>query len=185
MLHRWTRVLLMLGLAWVMASPVRASSMQPLPAEVVQALPGATAAGQQRFRVWGFEVYDARLWTAPGFAGDRYEASALALELAYLRDFKGQAIAERSLKEMRRVGNISDAQAQRWLGEMQRVFPDVKRGERLLGVHRPGEGAFFWLNGRPAGEIRDAEFSRLFFGIWLSSRTSEPALRQVLLGNAP
>ena len=183
MLRRW--LVLLCLLASLGPATVRASATQSLPAEVVQALPGATAAGQQRFRVWGFEVYDARLWTAPGFAADRYEASALALELAYLRDFKGQAIAERSLKEMQRVGTISDAQAQRWLAEMQRVFPDVKRGQRLLGVHRPGEGAFFWFNGQPVGEIRDAEFSRLFFGIWLSPRTSEPALRQALLGTSP
>ena len=32
--------------------------------------------------------------------------------------------------------------------------------------------------------MRDAEFARLFFGIWLSPRTSEPALREALLGPA-
>jgi hypothetical protein len=32
------------------------------------------------------------------------------------------------------------------------------------------------------GDIRDAEFARLFFGIWLSPRSSEPAMRQALLG---
>lgn len=185
MLRRWTHLLLVLGLGVLLSGPARANTAPPLLAEVAQALPGATVSGQQRFRVWGFDVYDARLWTAPGFAADRYEASTLALELGYLRDFKGEAIAERSLKEMRRVGSVNDTQAQRWLAEMQRVFPDVKRGERLLGVHRPGEGAFFWFNGRLVGEIRDAEFSRLFFGIWLSPRTSEPALRQALLGAAP
>ena len=30
--------------------------------------------------------------------------------------------------------------------------------------------------------MRDAEFTRLFFGIWLSPRTSEPRLREALLG---
>jgi hypothetical protein len=39
----------------------------------------------------------------------------------------------------------------------------------------------FLLNGQPAGEIRDPEFARLFFGIWLSPRTSEPAMRRALL----
>jgi hypothetical protein len=39
----------------------------------------------------------------------------------------------------------------------------------------------FLLNGKPFGEVRDAEFSSLFFGIWLSPGTSEPAMRQSLL----
>jgi len=39
----------------------------------------------------------------------------------------------------------------------------------------------FLLNGKPYGEVRDPEFAPLFFGIWLSPATSEPALRQSLL----
>lgn len=155
------------------------------PPELAQALPGARLQGQQRFRVWGFEVYDARLWTLPGFAPARHEQQALALELAYLRELKGAAIAERSLKEMRRVGTVPEEAQSRWLAQMQGLFPDVQKGDRLLGVHRPGEGAFFWLNGQMRGELRDAQFARLFFGIWLSPQTSEPALRQALLGGAP
>jgi hypothetical protein len=65
---------------------------------------------------------------------------------------------------------------------MRRIFPDVKDGDRLAGLHLPGEGARFWLNGRPAGAVTDPEFSRLFFGIWLAPTTSEPALRLALLG---
>jgi len=34
------------------------------------------------------------------------------------------------------------------------------------------------------GEVKDAEFARRFFGIWLAPSTSEPALRQTLLGGA-
>ena len=51
----------------------------------------------------------------------------------------------------------------------------------LTGVHVPDSAARFFLNGKFVGEIRDAEFARLFFGIWLSPRTSEPKLRNALL----
>jgi hypothetical protein len=37
------------------------------------------------------------------------------------------------------------------------------------------------MGGRVVGEVPDAEFSRLFFGIWLSPQTSEPGLRQQLI----
>lgn len=138
-----------------------------------------------RFRVWGFEVYDASLWTTPSFAPAQAEGQLLALELRYLRDFAAKDIAERSLKEMRRSAAVTAEQESRWLAEMLRVFPDVRKGDRLLGLQRPGEAAVFWLNGRLRGEIRDAEFARRFFGIWLSPQTSEPALRRALLGAAP
>ena len=40
------------------------------------------------------------------------------------------------------------------------------------------------MNGKPIGDVRDAEFNRLFFGIWLSSKSSEPKMRRELIGAA-
>jgi hypothetical protein len=147
-------------------------------------LPQAQLLGQTRLTVWGFKIYDAQLWAAPGFNAERYANQPLALELAYLRDFDAADIADRSIKEMRRSATISDAQARQWRLDMQRVFPNVKVGDRIMGVHRPGVGASFWVNGKAGGEILDAEFSKLFFGIWLSPKTSEPAMRTALVGGA-
>jgi hypothetical protein len=68
---------------------------------------------------------------------------------------------------------------------MKTTFPDVKKGDQLIGIHRPDGSASFTLNGKSIGEIRDEEFTRLFFGIWLSPRTSEPKMRNALIGMAP
>lgn len=172
-----------LGLPAV-AQPLALTPSAPA-AELAQVAGELVLRGQMRFRVWGFEVYDATLWTTPGFVPAQSEAQPLALELRYLRDFAAKDIAERSLKEMRRGATVPPEQESRWLAEMLRVFPDVRKGDRLLGLQRPGEAAVFWFNGRWRGEIRDAEFARRFFGIWLSPQTSEPALRRALLGAAP
>ena len=156
--------------------------------EVSAALPQAQLIGKGRQTVFGFRVYDARLWAAPDFRsrGDTgYATQPLGLELSYLRDFKSLDIAERSIKEMRRSAPVSDAQEAKWLADLQRVVPDVKKGDRILGIHKPGTGADFWVNGKPVGEIPDAEFARLFFGIWLSPKTSEPQIRILLLGGTP
>ena len=153
--------------------------------ELKDALPqAAPLIGKARLTVWGFQVYDARLWAPAGFAAGNYATHPLALELAYLRNFDAVDVAERSLQEMRRSTPISDARAAQWTAEMLRVIPDVRKGDRILGVHRPGVGAAFWINGKAGGEIRDAEFAKLFFGIWLSPRTSEPRLREALLAGA-
>lgn len=144
-------------------------------------LSGVRLAGQGVLRFLGFEIYRARLWVQPGFDADNYGAQPLALELTYHRDFTAEAIAKRSLEEMRRVGSFTPQQATRWQQVLQAALPDVKSGDRLLGIHQPGVGAVFKMAGRVVGEVPDAEFSRLFFGIWLSPQTSEPGLRQDLL----
>ena len=152
--------------------------------ELGGALPKAQRIGTGRLTVWGFQVYDARLWAQPGFSAAKYDRAPLALELSYLRAFKAEEVAERSIKEMRRSQPVSDAQASRWIADMLRVIPDVRTGDRVMGVHTPGVGAAFWVNGKNTGEIQDAEFARLFFGIWLSPNTSEPKLRDALLAGA-
>ena len=124
------------------------------------------------------------LWATAAFSAASPAATPLALELTYLRDFKAQDIAERSLKEMRRSQPLNDAQAARWKADLLRVIPDVRAGDRILGVHRPGQGATFWVNDKPAGEVRDEDFSARFFGIWLSPATSEPQMRAALLAGA-
>jgi hypothetical protein len=163
---------------------VRAWAQPTAPAEVSTLLSGARMAGTARLRFLGFDIYEASLWTTPGFSASRYEQHPLALALRYLRGLSGSAIAQRSLKEMRRATEITPEQAQRWLAEMQAAFPDVKAGDRLTGLHRPGVGARFYFNGKPLAEMDDPEFSRLFFGIWLAPSTSEPQLRSELLALA-
>jgi hypothetical protein len=170
----------LVGAAALVAVPARAASA---PAEVRTALGEARLVGQGRLRYFGLHIYDAALWSAS--AGEpSLDDDALALELRYARALKGHLIAERSLKEMQGVAKVSAEDGQRWLQEMQRLFPDVAAGDRLTGTHLPGQGVRFFHNGRLRGEVRDTEFSKLFFSIWLSPRTSQPALRLALLGKA-
>jgi hypothetical protein len=138
--------------------------------------------GGTRLSVWGFQIYDAKLWVASAFRADDYARTGFALNLGYLRAFSGADIAHRSIKEMRTIGSISDAQAAQWLAQMEQLFPDVRSGDHLLGLYSPTGEASFSLNGKPLGSVRDPEFARLFFGIWLSPQTSVPAMRRALLG---
>lgn len=166
--------------AWWPTS-VQAGSPEPT---ATAALQDKQLLGQSRLRVWGFEVYEASLWAPAGFDAQRFEQQRFALELTYLRSFKGRDIAGRSIDEMRGLATLAPEQAARWQAAMGELFPDVQRGDRLTGVHVPGSGARFYLNGRLRGEVADDAFSRLFFGIWLSPRTSQPALRATLIQSA-
>ena len=152
------------------------------PAELASEWPTSQLQGQGRLTFMTLQVYDARLWTNAKPVGADWGASLMALELIYARGLRGAKIAERSLTEMQRQGDIDPPRAGRWLSAMKQIFPDVKQGDRITGVNLPGVGARFFFNGKLVGDVRDADFARLFFGIWLSPKTSEPALREALLG---
>ena len=152
-----------------------------VPREIADELPDAMVSGTARLTFFGFQVYDSTLWVTPGFKPGDYARYPFALQLDYLRNLSGSAIAERSIKEMRGIGSVSPEQERRWLKAMQEAFPDVKAGDRIVGLHTPGLGARFWYNGQVRPTVADTEFSRAFFGIWLSEKTSEPALRSSLL----
>lgn len=155
------------------------------PPELEAALPQHRLLGKARLSVYGFQVYDSRLWVSPAFKTENFSSQPFALELAYLRDLKSAAIADRSILEMRRTSPVDDTKAAAWREAMMRVIPNVKKGDRVMGVNRPGAGATFWVNGKLAGDVEDAEFAQLFFGIWLSPKTSQPKMRIALLAGVP
>ena len=166
-------------LAAALLAPVRAQGL-------AQLLPAAAPAGQGRLHFWGLPIYDARLWVAPGFRQSEFTRHGFALELTYLREFSGADIARRSVSEMRRAGDFAPSQAAAWEGALRGLLPDVGPRDRITGIHRPGRGALFLVNGKPAGEIADSRFAALFFSIWLGPKSSEPGLRESLLeGTAP
>ncbi|WP_120969965.1 hypothetical protein [Comamonas sp. lk] len=158
------------------------TSNTDLPAELRSALPAARLVGTAVLRFFGLRVYEARLWAAPGFLPEDYARYPFALELVYDRKLEGAAIAERSIAEMRRVGSFTEEQTRQWLALMKQAFPDVVSQDRLLGLN-DGQGEVrFFHNGRQTAQLRDADYARLFFGIWLAPQTSAPAMRTSLLG---
>lgn len=153
-----------------------------VPSELANPWPSARLLGRGELRYFGLRIYEARLWAPAPFGAEDWVRQPFALELQYARAFDAAAIARRSLDEMRRQGPIAPAQAERWLATLQATFPDVRDGDRVTGVHTPASAARFHFNGRFVGEWTDAELARQFFGIWLAPQTSEPALREALLG---
>ncbi len=143
-----------------------------------QILPGFRSSEPQRLKIWGFEIYDARLWTRPEFSVPQYSTQNFGLELTYLRKFDGKDIAKRSIEEMKRVGKFNADQEATWLKAMTTIFPAVDKGDKLLGIYKPNEGAEFWANQKRVGQIADPQFAKLFFGIWLHEATSAPEIRQ-------
>ena len=174
----------MLALLAGAAGGARSQADRGVPREVAAHVAQARLQGSGALRYFGLHVYDARLWVGPQFDPADPAVSELALELDYAREFKGLRIAERSLTEMQRGEAFGAADGERWLGAMRRLFPDVRPGDRLCAVNRPGDGIAFFLNAGALGALPEAGFARRFLAIWLGPQTSEPGLRRQLLGSA-
>ena len=150
-----------------------------LPETVRSVAPALVAQGEGDFRWFGLPVYHARLW-APA-SGWRMN-DAFALEIRYARTVKGHRLAETSVDEMRHTGAGSESQRKGWGEAMRSTLPDVREGDKLIGLSLPGAATRFFLNGQPIGDVADPGFGPAFFGIWLSPATSSPELRRMLLG---
>lgn len=151
----------------------------PALADVPQ-LPDAQKVGAGRMTYLTLPVFDATLY-APG--GVYSAAKPFALKLSYLRTLKGRDIARNSVEQMRRQGGHSDAQLTAWGEAMTGIFPDVTKGATLTGVREADGATVFYRGTAKIGRVEDPAFGRAFFDIWLGAKTSQPALRQKLLGN--
>ena len=151
-----------------------------LPEQVAKDFPNLRLAGEGRLRWLGLHIYDATLW----INGARWTGEQeFALDIRYARDIKSRRLVQTSVDEMRRMELGDERRIEQWVEQMTRVLPDVKKGEHLTGVNRPGAGADFYYQGKAIGSIADPEFARAFFAIWLDARTREPELRQSLIGS--
>ncbi|MBN8451560.1 chalcone isomerase family protein [Accumulibacter sp.] len=159
---------------------VASTAASALPEELRSSDPGWRQWGSGEMSWFGIALYRATFWVR-GEAADNSPANwPSALQLDYRRDIARERLVDTSIDEMRRLG-ASEAQLERWRPELQRVFPDVREGDSIVGLHHPGRGASFYHRGRPTGEVVDADFARHFFAIWLDPRTRSPALRAALL----
>ncbi|HXK55588.1 MAG: chalcone isomerase family protein [Gammaproteobacteria bacterium] len=165
--------LLLLLLALTLMPVVSASSKQTLNGD------DFSLVGSGRLHWWGISIYDAALYAPAG--GYRPERPHY-LAITYLKDFSRKQLVDRTLAEIERLHGVrSDREAV--LSELSAIFTDVSAGDRLFALHRPGEGVEFYSEERLLGRLDDATLAADFFSIWLDPDTSEPELRERLLGD--
>ncbi|WP_440056319.1 chalcone isomerase family protein (plasmid) [Pseudoalteromonas sp. T1lg65] len=148
--------------------------------QVEKLIPNPQLVGETSRMTYVFwDVYDATLYATNGQYSNE---SPYVLKLAYLRDLDGEAIAERSLKEMQKQGFSDKALGQSWLVKMKSIFPNVSKGTVLYGVRNEQGFTEFYHGEKQIGLVADEQFTNWFFAIWLSEKTSEPEMRAEILG---
>jgi hypothetical protein len=61
---------------------------------------------------------------------------------------------------------------------------DVKSGERLTFIRKPGAGLQVDVNGTVKGTVKGDDFAKAFLSIWLGGDPPNPEIRSGLLGGA-
>ncbi|HEY2009247.1 MAG TPA: chalcone isomerase family protein [Rhizomicrobium sp.] len=149
------------------------------PPELANVIKADKPYGEGHMNFLFIKAYNARLWTdAPTWSMD----APFAMEITYGMGFDTDDLVERTIKEMKNVDPaISDTEVARLTPELDKVYPPVKSGDRLVALYVPGKPVMFSHNGQPTGSISGEGFTKDFFGIWLSPNTSAPSLRKDLL----
>jgi len=61
---------------------------------------------------------------------------------------------------------------------------DVKSGDRLTFIHKPGVGLDVNVNGTAKGTIKGDDFAKAFLAIWLGADPPNPEIKAGMLGGA-
>lgn len=160
------------------ALPLAAGAAAPDPLSVI---PQARKVGAGRLVVLLMPVFDATLY---GPQGRWHPDLPFALKLDYLRDLQGDGMARRAVTEMQGLGFRDTAKLTAWRSQMTAIFPDVHHGDTMTAVRDSAGSTLFYNGSVQIGSIHDRAFADQFFAICLSPKTSQPALRKSLLGQA-
>ena len=134
--------------------------------------------GHSRYNLLFLPVYDVVLQVPSG--NFHFPQSA-----PYTMDFewKRDVDAEDILEIVRKQWKLQKLQwPAQWMERLQRVIPDVEKGDHLRVEVHSNHTATVSRNGKPMASIEDRDLVLAFAGIWLSERTGYPAMRKQLLG---
>ncbi|MBI5744420.1 MAG: chalcone isomerase family protein [Elusimicrobia bacterium] len=132
-----------------------------------------------------FKVYVAGLYLEKPSADGMEIAGSEQLkrmELVFLRNVDGATVSG-AIEEgfENNAGDVLPALKAR-LAKFRSHIPDVKKGDRLVFISRPGQGLEVQVNSKFAGLIEGKDFSDALFKVWLGSKPADKTLKAGLLG---
>lgn len=128
---------------------------------------------------WGpWIIYDSELRSPDGvYQG---EGDKLALVIRYHRNIDREDLIGATDDQWQYLG-VEPSKRSRWINKLEQIWPDVRKGDRLIFVMNGNQGVFFQGN-RQIGVLQDFEMSQSFLHIWLSPDTAYPEIRHQLIG---
>jgi hypothetical protein len=154
--------------------------------------------GKMNFLFW--HVYNAEFYAKNStFEPNVYPQ---ALKLTYKRNIDKADFIDATLDQWNKLHKldksitISPAQQAAWVDQLENIFPNIKTNDIILfAINENNESQFSLKQFNPTtnsynnhfqtlGKIKHPEFGPYFISIWLSEHTTEPELRQQLIGKS-
>ena len=150
-----------------------------LPTPLREVKPDLKPVGAATLHWFGLHVYDVALFAQEvPFTTN----STAVLSIRYNISIKHRRLLDTTLKEWVRLDKGESAQRERWIKQLDPLWPDLKSGDSLTAFKRSGGPTQFYFGDRLLGEIPDPEFGPAFFAIWLDAKCRYPEVRDGLLG---
>jgi len=183
------RIGLMALLVGSMSSAVKASTAAPNANAAASLKPPApidqkdVRLGQSTYYWFLFRLYSAELWAPTAVQSmDQLWQTPFALTLTYDIPVKPTKLAQVTLEQMELQAAVEPTLAQQWVQKLSQLYPPIDPGTTLVGLYDPSGRMALYRDGQLLGEIKDGDFAKRFFMIWLDARSSYPKNRLQLLG---
>lgn len=132
--------------------------------------------GSGLLKWFGFEIYNAALWTPDGTFAGSYTAEPIVFTLDYRRSFKRDRLISITRTAWRELSLASAEQQERWSRQLAAIWVDVRSGSNLTTLVTPSGETRFYDGRRLLGRIDDPAFGPAFLSIWLDARVADTAL---------
>jgi len=138
--------------------------------------------GKAKFSVLFWDVYESQLLTSDGRKPFSHLCQHSLFEIHYLRDISQKELIDNTVSQWRHLA-LSENEYSVFLPSLENIWPNIKAGDQLAMLNQASTTVFY-LNGQKIGVIENLAFAEAFLRIWLDENTSEPELRQQLLGDS-
>ncbi|MDN2662228.1 chalcone isomerase family protein [Psychromonas sp. 14N.309.X.WAT.B.A12] len=134
--------------------------------------------GRATFSVFIWDIYQSQLSTSSGVYPD--PEGVIVYQIKYLKSIESKQLIKKTIEQWVHLGFASERYSS-YLEQLRNMWPDIKEGDQLAFVAQGNNSAFYY-NERFIGQIDGKDFRNIFMAIWFSENTSQPELRDTLLG---
>jgi hypothetical protein len=134
--------------------------------------------GEAQFSVMFWDIYQSRLFTKSG-SFEEIDTSVI-FEITYQKDITKENLIDRTVEQWQKM-NVLEAKYSAYVSSLLLLWPDITSGDSLA-LQVADESSHFYFNDNYLGSIEGQDFAQIFLGIWLSPKTTQPKLREKLLG---
>ena len=134
--------------------------------------------GTAKFSVFIWDIYQSQLSTSSGNYPD--PEGLIVYQIKYFKNIESKELIKKTIEQWQHLGIKSDRYTP-YVKQLGNIWPDIEEDDQLAFVAKGDKSAFYY-NGDLVGSIDNQGFAEVFLSIWFSEKTSQPELRDSLLG---